>query len=137
MNGVLRRQTWTLHPADPCAIMRAGDSRGSAVRLAIRCSTRIAGFMTESYDPIVIGTGQGGSGPATRCRKAGWRVAGIDDQPYGGTCALRGCHPKKVFVGAAELMDWHRRMSARVVAPDARIDWPALMRLNPPFTQPG
>ncbi len=81
--------------------------------------------MTESYDLIVIGTGQGGSGPATRCRKAGWRVVVIDDQPYGGTCALRGCDPKKVLVGASELMDWHRRMSASVVAPDARIDWPA------------
>src|SRR5260221_634585 len=92
--------------------------------------------MTESYDLIVIGTGQGGSGPATRCRKAGWRVAVIDDQPYGGTCALRGCDPKKVLVGASELMDWHRRMSASVVAPDPRIDWPALMRFKRTFTEP-
>src|SRR5690348_10412558 len=50
--------------------------------------------MSESYDLIVIGTGAGGSGVATRCRKAGWRVAIVDDEPYGGTCALRGCDPK-------------------------------------------
>lgn len=91
--------------------------------------------MAESYDLIVIGTGQGGSGPATRCRKAGWRVAVIDDQPYGGTCALRGCDPKKVLVGATELTDWHRRMRGSGVSGDARIDWPALMRFKRTFTE--
>jgi glutathione reductase (NADPH) len=92
--------------------------------------------MAEPYDLIVIGTGEGGSGPATRCRTAGWRVAIVDDQPYGGTCALRGCDPKKVLVGAAELMDWHRRMRDSGVAGDARIDWPALMRFKRTFTEP-
>ncbi len=29
----------------------------------------------------------------------------MDELPYGGTCALRGCDPKKVAVGAAELAD--------------------------------
>ncbi len=57
----------------------------------------------ERFDLIVIGTGSGGSAPAYRCREAGWRVAVLDDLPYGGTCALRGCDPKKVLVGAAEL----------------------------------
>jgi glutathione reductase (NADPH) len=92
--------------------------------------------MAESYDLIVIGTGEGGSGPATRCRNAGWRVAVVDDQPYGGTCALRGCDPKKVLVGAAELADWHRRMRDSGVPGDARIDWSALMRFKRTFTDP-
>ena len=64
----------------------------------------------EHYDVIVVGTGEGGSGVATRCAKAGRRVAIIDDDPYGGTCALRGCDPKRVLAGASELVDWHRRM---------------------------
>ena len=35
---------------------------------------------------------------AHRCRATGWRVAVIDHQPFGGTCALRGCDPKKVLI---------------------------------------
>lgn len=92
--------------------------------------------MTESYDLIVIGTGAGGSGPALRCRQAGWHVAVVDDEPYGGTCALRGCDPKKVLVGAAELVDWHRRMTGSGISGDTRIDWPTLMRFKRTFTDP-
>src|SRR5437764_6740480 len=36
----------------------------------------------------------------TLFRSAGWEVAIIDSKPFGGTCALRGCDPKKVLVGA-------------------------------------
>ena len=92
--------------------------------------------MGESFDLVVIGTGSGGSAPASRCREAGWRVAVVDDQPYGGTCALRGCDPKKVLVGAADLVDWRRRMAGHGVAGDACIDWPALMRFKRTFTDP-
>ena len=92
--------------------------------------------MGESFDLVVIGTGAGGSAPARRCRNAGWRVAVVDDQPYGGTCALRGCDPKKVLVGAADLVDWQRRMAGHGVAADARIEWPTLMRFKRTFTDP-
>src|SRR5438132_13095769 len=83
--------------------------------------------MAETFDLIVIGTGSGGSAPAYRCRAAGWRVAVVDELPYGETCALRVCDPKKVLVGAAELADWHRRMQGRGVSGDAHISWPELM----------
>ena len=46
------------------------------------------------YDLVIIGTGSAASAVAFRCRAAGWRVAVIDSRPFGGTCALRGCHPK-------------------------------------------
>jgi FAD binding domain len=92
--------------------------------------------MEESLDLVVIGTGAGGLPPASRCREPGWRVAVVDDQPYGGTCALRGCDPKKVLVGAADLVDWHRRMAGHGVAADARIEWPALMGFKRSFTDP-
>jgi glutathione reductase (NADPH) len=92
--------------------------------------------MAEPLDLIVIGTGTAGSGPAYRCRRAGWRVAVVDELPYGGTCALRGCDPKKVLVGAAELADWHRRMQGRGVSGDAHIAWPELMEFKRTFTDP-
>ncbi len=92
--------------------------------------------MADHFDLIVIGTGSAGSGPTYACRRAGWRVAVVDDQPYGGTCANRGCDPKKVLVGAAEAVDWARRMAGHGVAGDARIDWPALMQFKRGFTDP-
>ena len=66
-----------------------------------------------------------GTSAASACRTEGWRVAIVDERPFGGTCALRGCDPKKVLIGGAEVIDWVRRMDGRgVEAPGARIDWP-------------
>ncbi|MEP7226262.1 MAG: NAD(P)/FAD-dependent oxidoreductase [Gemmatimonadales bacterium] len=92
--------------------------------------------MADSFDLVVLGTGSGGSAPAAKCRAAGWRVAVVDDQPYGGTCAVRGCDPKKVLVGAADLVAWHQRMREHGVAGQATIDWPALIRFKRTFTDP-
>ncbi len=93
--------------------------------------------MTKRYDLVAIGTGSAASTVAHKCRKAGWSVAVVDSRPFGGTCALRGCDPKKVLVGAAELVDWHRRMAKNgVQATDVKIDWPSLMRFKNTFTDP-
>ena len=53
--------------------------------------------MTRSYDLIVIGAGMAGVSAANKCASAGWKVAIVDALPYGGTCALRGCDPKKIL----------------------------------------
>jgi len=90
----------------------------------------------NKFDLIVIGTGSGGSTAAGKCAKAGWKVAQIDSLPFGGTCALRGCDPKKVLVGAAELIDRNRRMSTNGIQSDASIDWQELMNFKRTFTEP-
>jgi glutathione reductase (NADPH) len=59
----------------------------------------------QKFDLIAIGTGAAASGAAFKCRKAGWSVAIVDSRPFGGTCQLRGCDPKKVLVGAGALID--------------------------------
>jgi len=93
--------------------------------------------VTERFDLVVIGTGTAAAAVAYKCRSAGWEVAVGDSRPYGGTCALRGCDPKKVLIGAAELIDWNNRMAGNgVVAQGARIDWPSLMRFKNTFTEP-
>jgi glutathione reductase (NADPH) len=55
--------------------------------------------MTRKFDMLAIGTGSGASAAAYQCRAAGWHVAVVDSRPFGGTCALRGCDPKKVTGG--------------------------------------
>jgi glutathione reductase (NADPH) len=93
--------------------------------------------MTRKFDVVAIGTGSAASAVASRCRDAGWQVAIVDSRPFGGTCALRGCDPKKVLVGAAEAVDWTRRMKGNGIrAGRLQIDWPELMRFKRSFTEP-
>jgi glutathione reductase (NADPH) len=93
--------------------------------------------MIRKFDVIAIGTGSAASGVTSRCRAAGWEVAIVDSRPFGGTCALRGCDPKKVLVGAAEAVDWARRMKGRGIhAAELQIDWPELIRFKRSFTEP-
>ena len=89
----------------------------------------------ESFDLVVIGAGTGANSVARACAGAGWKVAIVDSLPYGGTCALRGCDPKKMLVGATETVDWTRRMQGRGVrAADLEIEWPDLMAFKRTFT---
>ena len=93
--------------------------------------------MTKKLDLVAIGTGSAAATVASRCRSAGWDVAVVDSRPFGGTCALRGCDPKKVLVGAAEVIDWNRRMVGKGInGKDMKIDWPALMRFKKTFVAP-
>jgi glutathione reductase (NADPH) len=88
------------------------------------------------YDLLVIGSGSGARGVATRCRAAGWRVGLIDHRPLGGTCALRGCDPKRVLLAGAEAVDFTRRLRGRGVTGNAAIAWNELMRSKRTFTDP-
>jgi glutathione reductase (NADPH) len=90
----------------------------------------------KKYDLVAIGTGTAATVAASRCRTAGWRVAVIDHLPFGGTCALRGCDPKKVLVGAAEVIDHARRMQGKGLAGAPSIAWHDLMQFKRTFTEP-
>lgn len=93
--------------------------------------------MNTKFDLVALGTGSAASGVASKCRAAGWEVAIVDSRPFGGTCALRGCDPKKVLVGAADGMDWLRRMEGKGLRnKNARIDWAELMKFKRSFTDP-
>ena len=69
-------------------------------------------------------------------RKAGRSVAVIDHRPFGGTCALRGCDPKKMLVSGAEAVDFARRMHQRGVAGELHIEWKELVAFKRSFTEP-
>jgi glutathione reductase (NADPH) len=90
----------------------------------------------DSYDLIVIGTGTAAQVTAARVRRAGQSAAVIDHRPFGGTCALRGCDPKKMLVSGAEAADWARRMHRRGIVGELRIDWKELIAFKRTFTDP-
>ena len=89
-----------------------------------------------SYDLIVIGSGTAAQVAAGRVRAAGWSVAVIDHRPFGGTCALRGCDPKKRLVSGEEAVDAAARMAGHGVQGALEIDWPDLMAFKRTFTDP-
>src|SRR5256712_7465521 len=90
----------------------------------------------DGYDLIVIGTGTAAQVAAARVRHAGRSVAVIDHRPFGGTCALRGCDPKKMLVSGAETIDMAHRMRGRGVDGDVRINWKELIAFKRSFTDP-
>ena len=92
----------------------------------------------HTFDLIVIGTGTAASTTASECSSAGWSVAIIDSLPFGGTCALRGCDPKKVLVEAAKVIDSNQRHENKgIIGSEAvHIKWPDLIRFKRTFTDP-
>ena len=54
--------------------------------------------MTFDYDLFVIGAGSGGLGASKRAASYGAKVAIAEESLVGGTCAIRGCIPKKLMV---------------------------------------
>jgi glutathione reductase (NADPH) len=90
----------------------------------------------KDYDVIVIGTGSGGTSVAHKCASAGKKVAIIDSHPFGGTCALRGCDPKKVLVGITHALDLSKRLHHIGVATPATLSWEDMMRFKRTFTEP-
>lgn len=87
----------------------------------------------KKYDVIVIGSGMAGMTIANKCASKGLKTAVTDSRPYGGTCALRGCDPKKILVGATEIIDRANKMKGIGITGDIGIDWKALMAYKNEF----
>lgn len=90
---------------------------------------------TREFDLVVIGAGMAAVNAARKCSRAGWLVAVVDELPYGGTCALRGCDPKKMLRRGAEIVDAARLMQGKGIDPnDIAINWPDLVAFTKTFT---
>ncbi len=93
--------------------------------------------MERDFDVAVIGSGSAGTSAAMALRKAGLSVAVIDERPFGGTCALRGCDPKKVLVAAARALDAAAAYADRGIFDRApQLNWANLMQFKRTFTDP-
>jgi len=60
---------------------------------------------TYDYDLFVIGGGSGGVRAARVAASLGKRVAIAEEYRFGGTCVIRGCVPKKLFVYASQFRE--------------------------------
>ncbi|MYN67151.1 MAG: FAD-containing oxidoreductase [Acidobacteria bacterium] len=63
----------------------------------------------NSYDAIVIGTGQAGPSLSAALAGAGMRVAVVERHRFGGTCVNVGCIPTKALVASAHAAHVARR----------------------------
>lgn len=83
--------------------------------------------MSEHYDLVVIGGGSGGVRAARMAAQYGAKVAIVEEYRYGGTCVIRGCVPKKLFVYASRFSDLFEVAPSFGWQVDARFDWQTLL----------
>ncbi len=92
--------------------------------------------MKQDYDLVVIGTGTAGYHPAMSCSKEGRRVAIAESGTVGGTCAIAGCHPKKILTQTAESVLRARQALGHGVAGESHITWDDLMAFKRSMVDP-
>lgn len=80
------------------------------------------------YDLFVIGGGSGGVRSARLAASMGKKVAIAEEYRFGGTCVIRGCVPKKLFVYASQFHE-HFEDAAGYgwTVGESRFDWTALV----------
>lgn len=70
---------------------------------------------------------------ANKCASKGLKVGITDELPYGGTCALRGCDPKKVIIGATEVRDFAKRLKGNGIDTIPKANWKDIMAFKQSF----
>jgi glutathione reductase (NADPH) len=80
------------------------------------------------FDLFVIGGGSGGVRAARIAAGHGAKVGIAEEYRYGGTCVIRGCVPKKLFVYASRFRDeFEDSQGYGWSVKGTRFDWPTLV----------
>lgn len=90
--------------------------------------------MKKEFDVFVIGSGVAGRYVASQCAKAGFRVAISDKREFGGTCANRGCIPKKVVLGPTEVLEMAQNLKGKGIASIPKLNWKKNQKFKKQFT---
>ena len=91
--------------------------------------------MVQQFDLMIVGAGSGNTIPGPD--HAGWRIAIIEKDAFGGTCLNRGCIPSKMLIHAADVAETiHTAAAFGITARIERLDWDRLtgrvwQRLDP------
>lgn len=92
--------------------------------------------MTQHSDLLVLGTGNAGMAAAGIAQRNGQSVTLIESGDVGGTCAIKGCVPKKVLVAAAQNLDAIARAGDHAIkVGEVTLDWPALIKRERTFVE--
>jgi glutathione reductase (NADPH) len=83
--------------------------------------------VAETYDLVVIGGGSGGVRAARMAANYGARTAIVEEYRVGGTCVIRGCVPKKLFVYASRFSEMFEIAGSFGWTVNAEFDWPTLV----------
>ena len=87
----------------------------------------------KKFDLFVIGSGMAGMSIAQKSADKGLQVAITDELPYGGTCALRGCDPKKVLIGPTEIHYHAKHLYGKGIDEIPEINWEDVMAFKQKF----
>jgi glutathione reductase (NADPH) len=80
------------------------------------------------FDLFVIGAGSGGVRAARVSAQMGARVGIAEEDSFGGTCVVRGCIPKKLFVYASSFAEeFEDARGFGWTVEGAAFDWPTLL----------
>jgi glutathione reductase (NADPH) len=80
------------------------------------------------YDLFVIGGGSGGVRAARIAAQHGAKVGIAEEYRYGGTCVIRGCVPKKLFVYASHFAEaFEDAVGFGWTTSQVEFDWPTLI----------
>lgn len=83
---------------------------------------------TYDYDLFVIGGGSGGVRASRMAALQGARAAIAEEYAFGGTCVIRGCIPKKLFVYASHYVeDFEDAGGFGWTVPRPKFDWNVLV----------
>src|ERR1700677_1052703 len=79
----------------------------------------------DGYDLVIVGAGSGNTLPAEQF--AGWRIAVVEADRFGGTCLTRGCVPSKMLVYTADVAHMVRQAGRFGIGAEwTGADWPAI-----------
>jgi len=88
----------------------------------------------EKFDVFVIGSGIAGKSVAEDCAEQGLKVGIAESREFGGTCANRGCDPKKVILGPTEIMQSASDLNGKGIKELPKLNWKKLQKFKKTFT---
>lgn len=90
---------------------------------------------TKHYNVFVIGSGIAGQTVAKACVKQKLTVAIADNREFGGTCANRGCDPKKILLQFSAFLEQSHRLEKIGVSKLPKISWKKVQQFKTQFVE--